>query len=226
MTEKAKPLEQICLDEGRSLRNNFEEVIFCEGKSVEQIVEILRRIQVRGGNIFGTRVAPLVAKELSEQFQGLEYNPLSRTIQKVQRGPELISGRLCILSAGTSDVPVAEEAFATARFFGVEANRFYDVGVAGLHRLLHRLEEIKEYDVAIVVAGMDGALASVLGGLVNLPIIACPVSIGYGVHFAGLSTLAAMLNSCSEGIAVVNIDNGFGAACAALRILRRIPKKV
>ncbi len=224
MTEKDKKIASLFLDEKRSERNGFAESIFCQGKSYEQICEAIEKMSLAGQNVLGTRVEAEMGEKLTKQFQGLNYNRLSRTIEWIKKSPPLLKGRLGILAAGSSDVPVAEEAWVTARFYGAEANRFYDVGVAGLHRLLSKLEAIRSCDVLIVVAGMDGALVSVVGGLVNVPVIACPTSIGYGTHLAGLTTLLTMLNSCSEGISVVNIDNGFGAACAALRILKNLRK--
>lgn len=221
MREKDNSKDFIFLDTERLERNRFTETLFCQGKSLEQLSLIIREMLDRGENLFGTRIEESTALELVRQFPGLVFDRPSRTIQIIQNHSEPLQGTLALLAAGTSDLPVAEEAYQTARFYGLEVRRFYDVGVAGLHRLEKKISEIKNCDVAIVVAGMDGALPSVLGGLVSLPIIACPTSVGYGAHFKGLATLAAMLNSCSEGIVVVNIDNGFGAACASLRILRK-----
>ena len=221
MTEKDKTSGQIFLDLTRAQRNGFSESIFCEGKTFEQISKAIQGMREAGLNILGTRASSELGEKLEKQFQGLSYHTLSKTFQLIQRPPSLISQTLGILAAGTSDLSVAEEAAQTLKFYGVEAKRFYDVGVAGLHRLLSQLDEVRTLDVVIVVARMDGALPSVVGGLINAPVIACPTSVGYGVHHKGLTTLNAMLNSCSEGITVVNIDNGFGAACAALRILRK-----
>ncbi|MDO8526843.1 MAG: nickel pincer cofactor biosynthesis protein LarB [Deltaproteobacteria bacterium] len=221
MNEKDNPTQQFVLDVERSERNRFVEAIFCEGKNLEQISQIIQMMMEKGENVFGTRLEKEKAIELVKQFQGFEYHSLSRTFSLMQKPPPLLKGTLAILAAGTSDTPVAEEAHQLAKFYGVDVKCFYDVGVAGIHRLLKRLPEIEVCDVAIVVAGMEGALPTVLGGLVSMPIIACPTSVGYGLHLGGLTPLAAMLNSCAEGISVVNIDNGFGAACAALRILRK-----
>jgi NCAIR mutase (PurE)-related protein len=149
---------------------------------------------------------------------------VSRTFRIISREIKPMTGRLAIVCAGTADLPVAEEARRTAAYFGFEAQKFYDVGVAGLHRLVSCLDDLRQADCAIVVAGMEGALPSVVGGLIACPIVACPTSVGYGANLKGFTALLAMLNSCSEGISVVNIDNGFGAACAAIRILRRIAK--
>lgn len=220
-------IQQFFLDGEREERNGFAESIFCEGKNLQQIRTIVAERNRQGKNVFGTRCPPENGEELAKSFQGLSYHALSRTFQFVQKASAPQEGALGILAAGTADVGVAEEAWQTARFYGMEPQRFYDVGVAGLHRLLSHLEAIRKMDVLIVVAGMEGALPSVVAGLVKSPVIACPTSIGYGAHFKGLTALFAMLNSCSEGITVVNIDNGFGAACAALRIFfAKIRKKV
>lgn len=221
MKEKDEISGTIFLDAARARRNAFTEVIFAQGKSVEQMVAIIRKMKEKGENVFGTRCDAAAAEKLEEQFPDLRYDFLSKTFRLIQKSVPPIAGTLAILAAGTADAPVAEEARHTAQFYGAEAKRFYDVGVAGLHRLLEKIPEIRECDAAIVVAGMEGALPSVLGGLVKIPIIACPTSVGYGAHLAGFTPLMAMLSSCSEGICVVNIDNGFGAACAALRILRK-----
>lgn len=211
----------ICLDTDRSARRGMVEAIFCEGKNLETVVGIIEKMKRSGQNIFGTRCPEPWGEKLTKQFQGLSYHAVSRTFKWIHQTPLPIEGRLGILAAGTSDVSVAEEAYQTATFYGIEPTRFYDVGVAGLHRLISKLEEIQKWDAVIVVAGMDGALASVVGGLVRAPVIACPTSVGYGAHLKGFTTLLTMLNSCAEGITVVNIDNGFGAACAALRIFQK-----
>lgn len=221
MKEKDKISETIFLDADRVRRNAFAEVVFAQGKSVEQISAIIRTLKEKGENVFGTRCDAAVAEKLTQQFPDLRCDALSKTFRLIQKSVPPIAGTLAILAAGTADAPVAEEAWHTAQFYGAEAKRFYDVGVAGLHRLLEKIPDIRLCDAAIVVAGMEGALPSVLGGLVKIPIIACPTSVGYGAHLHGFTPLMAMLSSCSEGICVVNIDNGFGAACAALRILRK-----
>ncbi|MBI4124315.1 MAG: nickel pincer cofactor biosynthesis protein LarB [Deltaproteobacteria bacterium] len=219
MTGKDK-FQQVFLDGEREGRNGFSEAVFCEGKSLEQIQAVIAERKHAGQNVLGTRCPPEAGEKLVKLFQGLTYYSLSRTFQLIQTPPAFYQGSLGILAAGTADVPVAEEAWQTAKFYGLESHRFYDVGVAGLHRLLSQIDEIRKMDVLIAVAGMEGALPSVVAGLVKSPVIACPTSVGYGAHFKGLTTLLAMMNSCSEGITVVNIDNGFGAACAALRIFR------
>lgn len=225
MDEKDKNFASVFLDPRREARNGFAEVIFCQNKSPAQITEIIRKIFQNGLNVFGTRLDPALVPALAKEFPSLRFDAAGRTLRLIQKPPPPLPGRLAILAGGTSDVPVAEEAWQTARFYGLEAERFYDVGVAGLHRLFSKLEEIRLCDAAIVVAGMEASLPSVLGGVVSVPVIACPTSVGYGAHLFGLTPLAAMLTSCAEGISVVNIDNGFGAACAALRILRgKFPK--
>lgn len=213
-------MQPIEFDQEREKRNGFTEVIYCSGKEIQHLIAKIRTMQESGSNIFGTRCDPETAQKIVGSFPHLKYDSLSRTFVWHQHSPPPLQGTLSIVAAGTSDIPVAEEAFQTAMFYGCETRRFYDVGIAGLHRLLNKIEAIKKSDVVIVVAGMEGALPSVLGGLISLPIISCPTSVGYGANFNGFTTLAAMLNSCSEGISVVNIDNGFGATCAALRILR------
>lgn len=207
-------------DSHRVLRNGFSEVIFCDGKRPEHLMRIIEELCGRNMNIFGTRLKAELAIAVTEKFKNSDYDPLSRTFRIMNRPTAPVVGKFAILCAGTADMQVAEEARRTAEFFGFEATRFYDVGVAGLHRLVSCVDLLREMDVAIAVAGMEGALPSVLGGLVEIPVVAVPTSVGYGASFSGLAALFAMLNSCSEGISVVNIDNGFGAACAAVRILR------
>lgn len=226
MPEKDNKFSPLVLDADRQARNGFAEVIYCEGKTVEHLIHTIEKMQESGENILGTRLNPQTAAEILKKFPKMCYDSISRTIKSIQKPFQPLRGHVAVLAAGTSDVPVAEEAYQTALFYGVEGKRYYDVGVAGLHRLLQKIDEIKKCDVAIVVAGMEGALPSVVGGLISQPIIACPTSVGYGVHLQGLTPLAAMLSSCSEGITVVNIDNGFGAACAAMRILRHHQDKV
>jgi NCAIR mutase (PurE)-related protein len=211
-------------DSHRAFRNGFQETLLCEGKRLEHIVGIVEKLVEQKKNVLGTRMDEARAQALLERFPTADVDPVSRTFRIIQQPIEPISGRLAILCAGTADIPVAEEARRTAEFFGAEARRHYDVGVAGIHRLLDSLEDLRSADVAIVVAGMEGALPSVFGGLLSVPIVAVPTSVGYGASFEGIAALLGMLSSCSEGITVVNIDNGFGAACAALRILRRLAR--
>ncbi len=205
------------VDHHRALRNGFPEVVLCEGKSNDQIVEISRRIIATGSTLLATRVPAHTGESLLSEFPKADYNRLSRTV--VVRGNEIdpprTLGTVLVISAGTSDLPVAEEALVTAELMGNEVGRLFDVGVAGIHRLFAHQEQIEDASVLIVVAGMEGALASVVGGLVDIPVIAVPTSVGYGASFGGLAALLGMLNSCSAGVTVVNIDNGFGAGVAA-----------
>lgn len=219
---KREDIKNITYDFGRPHRTGFSEVVFCQGKQDDDVILAIEAGAGNGENLLATRLSPHLAPRVLQSFPDGRYDAVSKTfrIMKKERAP--LSGRLAILTAGSSDVAIAEEARWTAEFYGVEPQRYYDVGVAGLSRLLARLEELHEMDVAIVLAGMEGALPSVLGGLIPIPIIAVPTSTGYGTHLGGWTPLFAMLTSCSEGVVVTNIDNGYGAACAALRILRRI----
>lgn len=209
------------LDLQRQRRCGFPEVVYCAGKTVEQSVEILRLLMKKYDNVIGTRAEKAVYEALCPDIPTVQYDALSHMVYQwndktIQNGDRIIS----VITAGTSDIPVAEEAALTAQIMGNTVQRIYDVGVAGIHRLLARSEEIRQSNVNIVVAGMEGALASVVGGLVDKPVIAVPTSIGYGANFHGLSALLAMLNSCAAGVAVVNIDNGFGAGRMADTINR------
>jgi NCAIR mutase (PurE)-related protein len=210
------------LDYHRGLRVGIPEVIFCEGKSLKQIYEIIRRMQASKHPVLATRVDESLAGHLKKKFPKGRYNPDARVfvIKKANKSKKKNNYAVSIITAGTSDVPVAEEARETLEFLDVKTNAVYDVGVAGLHRFLGEEDKLESARVLIVVAGMEGALASVVGGLSSRPIIAVPTSIGYGTSFAGLSPLLSMLNACSSGITVVNIDNGYGAACAAHRIIQ------
>jgi NCAIR mutase (PurE)-related protein len=209
------------LDHHRGLRQGHPEVVFCEGKTVEQVVGICDRLAEAAGGFLGTRATPAMAEALQVRFPGLSWNTLARTV--ALPGPLSPAppgaGSVLVVCAGTSDLPVAEEAAVTLQFLGCRVERLSDVGVAGLHRLLSAAPILHSAAVIIVVAGMEGALPSVVGGLVGTPIIAVPTSVGYGASFHGVAALLAMLNSCAAGVTVVNIDNGFGAAMAALRIL-------
>ncbi len=203
------------IDTDRLHRTGLPEVIYSEGKTVGQVRLIAERMFSKGIDILATRASQEVYEAIKSVVPGALYNPLARTISYKHR--EFISGKgyIAVVSAGTSDLPVAEEAVETARFLNNEVVTVYDVGVAGIHRLFNKLELIRNARVIIVVAGMEGALASVIGGLVDKPVIGVPTSIGYGANFQGLSALLSMLNSCASGVSVVNIDNGFGAACQA-----------
>ncbi len=207
------------IDTQRGLRHGFPEVVFCEGKRVEDTLTILRAMAKGNSNILATRATPELIKRAKRLGRGWHCNPRARTITlEKKRRPR--SGNLLVLSAGTSDIPVAEEAAVTAEIIGAKVEKAFDVGVAGIHRLFHQRSKLEEADVIIVVAGMEGALASVVGGLVDKPVIAVPTSIGYGASFEGLAALLAMLNSCAAGVTVVNIDNGFGAGFAAANMLK------
>ncbi|PLX73769.1 MAG: 1-(5-phosphoribosyl)-5-amino-4-imidazole-carboxylate carboxylase [Desulfuromonas sp.] len=209
------------IDHHRSLRQGVPEVIFGEGKSVEQLATIIDRMQEKESNVMGTRVDREKAAILCGAFPEAVYDPLARTLTLISTPVEISGrGKILVVCAGTSDLPVAREAVVTARMLGNEVEEIADVGVAGIHRLLAKTEKLHDAAVIIVVAGMEGALPSVVGGLVAVPVIAVPTSVGYGAAFGGIAALLGMLNSCASGVTVVNIDNGFGAAFAANRINR------
>ena len=209
------------LDHHRSIRCGFPEVIFCQGKTTEQVVTIITRMTDHGHAVLATRAAPEVYEAVRAHHPEAIYHKAARAIVLMgrQRCPKL-DGLVAVVSAGTSDQPVAEEARVTAEVMGCRTEPFYDVGVAGIHRLLAHTEALAKATVVIVVAGMEGALASVVGGLVDVPVVGVPTSIGYGASFHGLAPLLTMLNSCAAGIGVVNIDNGFGAGYLAALIVR------
>jgi NCAIR mutase (PurE)-related protein len=208
------------LDHHRALRVGYPEVVFGAGKTVPQIVGICERLAQRDQMFLATRVDAEAQRALIERFPNAVCSELGRVVYLAGPAPLPQPGfrKVLIACAGTSDLPVAEEASASAHVLGNPIERLYDVGVAGLHRLLQHAELLQDASIVIVIAGMEGALPSVLGGLVRVPVIAVPTSVGYGASFGGLAALLAMLNSCAAGITVVNIDNGFGAACAATRI--------
>ena len=207
------------VDHHRALRRGFPEVIFGEGKSADQIAQIMQAMLVQGSNILVTRVDADKAKAVQKEIKTAVYQDTSRTLTVRQSQPtDEGKGLVLVLAAGTSDIPVAEEAAITAEMIGSRVERIFDVGVAGLHRLLDHRQQMQEASVFVVAAGMEGALPSVVGGMVSKPIIAVPTSVGYGVSFEGLAALMAMLNSCAPGVAVVNIDNGFGAGYLAALI--------
>lgn len=218
---KVSPFEDLGyakVDHHRAIRQGIPEVIFGSGKTAEQILGIVSAMRRRGNeNILITRLSDEKARILAEQLP-LTYDPVSRIGIIGQKGEVTASGTIVVATGGTSDLPVAEEAALTAETLGNRVERLYDVGVAGLHRMLAHLDAIMEARVIVAVAGMEGALASVLGGLVDCPVIAVPTSIGYGANFGGLSALLSMLNSCASGVSVVNIDNGFGAGYLASMI--------
>ena len=217
--EPFESLDFATIDHHRALRQGFPEVIYGAGKTPSQIVAIAERIAERHGGFLATRVSEEACAELSRRFHQVEINPVGRTAHLPGvEPPPAGRGQVLIVTAGTSDLPVAEEAAVTAGALGNQVSRMTDVGVAGIHRLLARRDELFDAAVVIVIAGMDGALASVVGGLVRVPVIAVPTSVGYGAAFGGIAPLLTMLNSCAAGVTVVNIDNGFGAAMAASRI--------
>ncbi len=203
------------VDHHRKLRTGYPEVIYCQGKTVEQIKAITARLMEKDSNIMATRAGREVYEGILELTTDAVYYEAARIVVVKKREPILSEKVIAVVTAGTSDIPVAEEAAVTAETMGNTVNRIYDVGVAGIHRLLAKTEELTQANVLVVVAGMEGALASVVGGLVDKPVIAVPTSIGYGSNFGGLSALLTMLNSCASGIGVVNIDNGFGAGYLA-----------
>jgi NCAIR mutase (PurE)-related protein len=208
------------VDHHRALRHGIAEVVLAEGKAPEHVVGIVQRLLDAGDNVLVTRLTGRNAEALQQALPHLSYSVLGRTASFVQRPIAQRAGApVAIVTAGTSDIPVAEEASETLRMFGIPAQRFFDVGVAGIHRLLGHLEQLNAAPAAIVVAGMEGALPSVVGGLIGAPIIAVPTSVGYGTALSGFTALFGMLTSCASGITVVNIDNGFGAAMAVGRLL-------
>jgi len=211
------------IDHHRHLRRGFPEVIFCQGKTPEQISGIARRILAGGSDLLATRCDPGVFEAVRDDLPEAVYHEEGRLFA-VRTSPPAQTGLVAVVSGGTADRPVCEEAALSAHYLGCSVERHYDVGVAGIHRLLSSWERIREADVIIVVAGMEGALASVVAGMADAPVIAVPTSVGYGASFGGLAALLAMLNSCAGGVTVVNIDNGFGAAYAAAVICSRTPR--
>lgn len=219
---RQKPFEDLGfakLDTHREIRTGFGEVVFCSGKKDAHLKQIFQKLAEKEGNVLGTRASREQFELIRTLCPDAVYDPLARLV-KVIRKPVELRGSVAVCTAGTADIPVAEEAAQTAEFFGSKVNRVYDVGVSGLHRLLASLDPIQEANCVIAVAGMEGALPSVLGGLVSNPVIAVPTSIGYGASLQGISALLTMLNSCANGIAVVNIDNGYGAGYMATQINR------
>jgi len=208
------------VDHHRALRVGVPEVIFGPGKLPEHFVEIFARLAERGNNVLATRVSAEQVAVTIARYPAAEYNSLARTLVLRQRTEKLGKGTIGIISAGTSDIPVAEEAAVTADVMGNDISRLFDVGVAGLHRLLSHSEDLRAARVLVVCAGMEGALPSVVGGLVGVPVIAVPTSVGYGAAFGGIAALLGMINSCASNVSVVNIDNGFGAAYVASLINR------
>lgn len=198
------------IDHHRALRKGFPEVVFCQNKTIEQVVGIVKKLASNNADVIATRASPEMFYELKKQAKNAKYNKISKTIV-ISTNKAKKNGRILVVSAGTSDMNVAEEAAAVAEAMGNKVERLYDVGVAGLHRLLDNKAKLESANVLIVVAGMDGVLPSVVSGLMSKPVIAVPTSVGYGASFKGIAPLLTMLNSCSPGVVVVNIDNGFGA---------------
>ena len=221
---KSLPFEDLGftrIDHHRSLRKGFPEVIWGEGKTSGQILSIIKQLKRKGQNILITRLEEKKAKAIKKVFPKSQYYPMSKVLTYLTHPVKSAGkGTILVITAGTTDIPVAEEALVTARFMGNRAEALYDVGVAGIHRLLSERQRLEAASVLVVVAGMEGALPSVVGGLVDRPVIAVPTSIGYGASFGGITALLAMLNSCASGVAVVNIDNGFGAGYMASLINR------
>lgn len=207
------------LDTDRKARTGFAEVVYCSNKADEFLLNIYERLYEEEGEVFGTRASKAQYELVRERLPQVQYDPVSK-ILKIEKKDKLREGRVAVCTAGTADIPVAEEAAQTAEFFGTYVERIYDVGVSGMHRLFSRLEVIQKANCVVAVAGMEGALASVMGGLVSRPVIAVPTSVGYGANFHGLSALLTMINSCANGIATVNIDNGYGAGYLATQINR------
>ena len=229
MVEKLRllPFEDLGVakvDHHRSIRCGFPEVIFCQGKTPDDIIRIADAMVAAGSNVLATRVSRDLWGHVGERLPQAEYNERARTFVIVQAPPLKLPGKLAVVAAGTSDIPVAEEARVTAETMGAEVVTIYDVGVAGLHRLLSHQSDMLNATAIVVVAGMEGALASVVGGLVSAPVVAVPTSIGYGASFGGLAPLLTMLNSCAAGVSVVNIDNGFGAGYVGALICRAAAK--
>lgn len=207
------------LDLHRRIRSGFPEVIFCSGKPDEFLINIFQKMAEKEGQAFGTRATAEQYEMVRKVIPDIQYDPVSR-ILKLERTSKERQGLIAVVTGGTADIPVAEEAAQTAEYFGSKVERIYDVGVSGIHRLLSQTQRIQEANCIVAVAGMEGALASVVGGLVSNPVIAVPTSVGYGANFGGLSALMTMINSCANGIAVVNIDNGYGAGYMATQINR------
>ena len=212
------------LDTGRKARTGFAEVIYCSNKADIHLTKIFERLYQEEGEVLGTRASQAQYELVQERFPQVQYDPISR-ILKIEKKDKIHEGKIAVCTAGTADIPVAEEAAQTAEYFGAYVERIYDVGVSGMHRLFSRMDTIQDANCVVAVAGMEGALASVIGGLVSRPVIAVPTSVGYGANFHGLSALLTMINSCANGISVVNIDNGYGAGYIATQINRMAVKK-
>lgn len=219
---KKKPFEDMGyakLDTYREIRSGYPEVVYCSGKAQEHLLNIYDRLYKENGEVFGTRASQEQFEAVKEIIPDIQYDPVSH-ILKAEKQDKKRVGHIAVCTAGTADIPVAEEAAQTAEYFGNNVSRVFDVGVSGIHRLLSNVEEIQSANCVVAVAGMEGALASVIGGLVDKPVIAVPTSVGYGASLHGLSALLTMINSCANGISVVNIDNGYGAGYIASQINR------
>lgn len=206
------------IDHHREIRTGYPEIVYCDGKTIKQAREIFRIMTERESNVIGTRANENMFEAIKAIIPDAIYYKVARIISIRKKEPEYPESKIAVITAGTSDIPVAEEAAVTAELLGNKVVRIYDAGVAGIHRLVDQLPEIRKCRVVIVIAGMEGALASVVGGLIDKPIIAVPTSVGYGANFGGVSALLSMLTSCSTGVTVVNIDNGFGAGFSASMI--------
>lgn len=206
------------IDHHRELRKGYPETIFCQNKTPDQVVAIVARMREKNGTVLGTRCTPEIMEAVASAFPDADMHVLARAFTIIIKPPRMAAGTIAIVCAGTSDLPVAEEARVTCEILGNPVDSITDIGVAGIHRLLHQRERLNRARVIICCAGMEGALPSVLAGLVHCPVIAVPTSVGYGASFGGLAALLGMLNSCATGVTVVNIDNGFGAAVAASTI--------
>ncbi len=213
-------LEFAKIDTHRSLRKGFPETVYCQGKTIPQIIEILKAMSKNDHNILATKANKKILSAVKKEFSEVKYNEFAKTIVIKNEKINQKKGKILVITAGTSDIPVAEEAVVTAELMGNKVEKVYDVGVAGIHRLFDFKDKIFNSNVIIVVAGMEGALASIVGGITSKPIIAVPTSVGYGASFKGIAPLLTMMNSCAEGVVVVNIDNGFGAGYFASLINR------
>ncbi len=207
------------IDHHREMRWGFPEVIFCQGKTPDQVSMIAQKIIERGANLLATRASQDIYDTVKKNLPDAEYNEVGKTITKAQKKITKLPGKVIIVTAGTSDIPIGTEALITGEMLGLDISLICDVGVAGIHRVMNHKEELEAASIIIVLAGMEGALASVVAGLISSPVIAVPTSVGYGSSFNGLTPLLGMLNSCVPGVAVMNIDNGFGAAFLAFKII-------
>ncbi len=223
MDNKYVDLDFAKLDIERQKRRGCSEAVFCECKTDEQLIKIFQEFKNNGQNVLGTRASAKQAEILKREFENINYNERAKVLTLIQKPVKKV-GEIAICTGGTGDIPVAEEAAETAEFYGSNVKKYYDIGVAGIHRLFDKIDDIRKANVIIAVAGMEGALGGILTGLVDVPVIAVPTSIGYGSSFKGISALLTMLNSCAEGMTVVNIDNGFNAGYSANQINTMVVK--